>query len=197
MNLFKLIILGTGLFIFSCNQNKTKSTSIAEVEISDENKAQLQHLVRELYEWFETQNPTGDFYPVSDEDSHHYIGLDLQKHNNKLNELRQTNFFANEFLNDYNQITLTIHEKLNNKELEWLVGDLPPFGNGASLWCNCQDTPNNYWQIITIDEISFENNISTFTWSWGDDFNYEAKAVWENDGWKILYLEGFDVNEFI
>lgn len=200
MDYFKLIFFGVGLFIFCCNQPEDKKRVVSDnptTSCTVEDKMQLQSLVRSLYEWYETECPKTDFYPKTDTEGLSYTGLDLKKHNERLSELKQTGFFSNEFLNNYNLLSLAIDEKLKNDEIEWQIGDLPPFGNGANPWYNCQDIPNNYWQIITIDKINVENNIITFSWGWGDHFSYKAKAIWENDTWKILYLEGFDINQFI
>ncbi|MNJ01584.1 hypothetical protein D3C73_1612620 [compost metagenome] len=77
------------------------------------------------------------------------------------------------------------------------MGELPPFGNGANPWCNCQDNPDNFWEKIILRDVNFANNLATFNWSWGDGFNYKAKAVLANSIWKIDYLEGFYPKVFL
>ena len=161
-------------------------------------KAEHQKLLRQIYEWHETESIKSDFNPVADSVRVNYTGLDYAIPNARLSELRQTDFFTEEFLGNYHKIALTIDEKLKNNEIEWLVGDLPPFGNDANPWCNCQDNPDKYWERITIDEVVFDKENATFVWTWGkwgeDDFKYHVKAVKENDIWKIKYMEGFDFN---
>jgi len=203
MNHFKLLFLGIGLFVFCCNQI-TKDTTPANATntsgITDD-KEELQKLMRQLYQWYETDGFKSEFEPIADSLNYQYIGLDYKLHNERLNELTLIDFFTEEFLGNYHKIALTIDEKLKKNEEEWLVGNLPPFGNDASPWCNCQDSPENYWETITIDEIVFTNNIATFVWTWGkwgsEDFKYHVEAVKENDIWKIQYMEGFDYDKFI
>jgi hypothetical protein len=43
---------------------------------------------------------------------------------------------------------------------------------------------------------------ATLTWTWGNsdwskDFNYKVKAKKTDGVWKISYLQGFDINEFV
>lgn len=205
MNYLKLLFLGVGLFVFCCNQVKKDGESESSTETSgitvDADKEDLQKLMRQMYEWYETEGFESDFSPVADSVDYKYTGLDYAKHNERLSELRQIDFFTEEFLGDYHKIALTIDEKLKTNEIEWLVGDLPPFGNDANPWCNCQDNPDEYWKKITIGEVVFDKEEATFVWTWGkwgeDDFKYHVKAVKENDIWRIQYLEGFDYDEFI
>lgn len=46
-------------------------------------------------------------------------------------------------------------------------------------------------------DATFANNLATFKWSWGDSFNYKARAVLAHGTWKIDYLEGFDPKVFL
>jgi len=202
MNYFKLLFLGIGLFVFCCNQiakDKSSAEATGSSTITDE-KHELQKLMKQLYKWYDTEGFKNEFEPVADSTNQQYIGLDYKLHNERLNELTQTDFFTEEFLGNYHKIALTIDEKLKKNKEEWLVGELPPFGNDASPWCNCQDTPIHYWDAITIDDVVFTNNTATFTWTWGEwgtnDFKYHIKAVKNNDIWKIEYMEGFEYSKF-
>jgi len=205
MNHLKLLFLGIGLLVFCCNQIKKDGESVTSADssgiIANADKEELLKLIKQLYEWYETDGFKGEFIPVADSVSQKYTGLDYAVHNERLCELRQTDFFTEEFLGNYHKIALTIDEKLKKNEIEWLVGDLPPFGNDASPWCNCQDAPHEYWEKITINEVVFDQEKATFIWTWGkwgdDDFKYHVKAIKEHDIWKIVYLQGFDYNEFI
>ena len=199
MKHFKLTTLIFGLLLFGCNQTNNKTTSLTEQtsSIVSVDKENLQKLVRRLYEWHETKSSHNDFDPIADNQDSTYIGLDLKKHEQRLTELKQTGFFANQFLDNYNKIAITINKGLKSKTIEWQVGDLPPFGNDANPWCNCQDNPDNYWQTMTINKIAIDNYTATFTWTWGDNFEYKVKAIKQNDNWKITYLQGFDFNKFV
>jgi hypothetical protein len=198
MKHIKLTTLIFGLLLFGCNQAETKTTSVTEekAQTSAEDKEQIQNLIRQVYKWHETQKPSNNDMITDSKDSI-YLGFNLDQLKLDIEELKATNFFSNEFIDNYNKIYTTLDKKLKNKEFEWLVGDLPPFGNDVNPWCNCQDNPDNYWQTMTIKKIEFNSNNATFTWTWGDNFEYKAKAVKQNDNWKISYLQGFDFNEFI
>ena len=198
MKYIKVITLLLSILLLGCNQKdkKTKATKEQSTVIAADDKEKLQHLVRQLYKWHETKSSNHDFDPIADNQDSIYVGLDLKKHEQRIVELKQTGFFDNQFIDNYNTIALTIDKGLRNKKLEYLVGELPPYGNDANPWCNCQDAPDNYWQKIKINNITFDNTTATFSWSWGENFNYKVKAVKLNNNWKISYLQGFDIKEF-
>lgn len=158
-------------------------------------KQQLETLLLKTYEWVETKNSNNDFNPVANKKGDKYIGLNLKEHNKRLEELKKTKFFSQQFLDNYNKIALKIDANLKNKKIEWFVGDLPPFGNDANAWCDCQDNPEEYWKTLKISNLKIENDKASFSWTWTkwkDDSKYAVKAVKENGIWKIAYLEGFD-----
>ncbi|UWY30474.1 hypothetical protein N4T20_11180 [Flavobacterium sp. TR2] len=161
-------------------------------------KQEIETLVKKLYEWVETKNNNNDFDPIANKKGDKYIGLDLNAHKKRLEELKKTNFFSQQFLDNYNKIALRIDSNLKTKKIEWLEGDLPPFGNDSNPWCNCQDNPENYWKTMAINHLKIENNKASFdwTWSWKGNFKYKVKAIKENGAWKIAYLEGFDFDDF-
>lgn len=199
-----LVILVLSSLIFqSCEKKINKNIdSISEnkTEISDKknDSLELQKLVRDLYKWSETKNSNPDFDVLQKEKTDTiYANLDLNSHKQRLKELKETNLFSNQFLDNYNKIAVTIDEKMRNKSLVYYIGELPPFGNDANPWCNCQDNPDNYWETLTIKKLNIKGNQADFVWNWGDDFEYKTKAIKENNVWKISYLEGFDFNEFL
>lgn len=198
MKHIKLKTLLFGLLLLSCNPSDSKKNLVTEEKASTptDNKEQIQKLIRQVYKWHEGQKPSNNDMITDNKDSI-YIGFNLDQLKQDIEELKATNFFSNEFIDNYNKIYATLDKKLRNKELEWLVGDMPPFGNDVNPWCNCQDNPDNYWQTMKINKIAFDNNVATFTWTWGDNFEYKVNAIKQNDNWKISYLEGFDFNEFI
>lgn len=188
------------LFLSACNSEKDTShvanSEEKEIAKTTADEEQLEELVRKVYEWHETNSTQQDFEPIADAEDIAYVGLDMDQHNQRVTELKQTEFFTESFLENYHQLALAIDEGLKTKKLEWLVGELPNFGNDANPWCNCQDNPESYWKTITIKQVIFENNTASFTWSWGDDFEYKGKAILENDHWKISYLQGFDAEMY-
>lgn len=198
MKLIKPLTLFSIFILFACTP--ADKTAVEEEKqaptIGQKEQEDLLKLTRNLYEWHESKNSKSDFNPISDDNDSAYIGLDLEKHKKRLTELKKTGFFAEDFLKNYDKIALSIDADLKSKKMEWLVGDMPPFGNDANPWCNCQDNPDNYWKTLTITDLEIENNVATFNWTWGNDFEYKVKAIKAGDEWKITYLQGFDSSNF-
>lgn len=194
MKPIKLLTLFSIFILFACTSaDKTAVEEGKQVPASSNtDEENLLKLTRNLYDWHETNSSKSDFEPISDEQDSAYVGLDLEKHKKRLTELKKTGFFAADFLKNYDKIALSIDADLKNKKMEWLVGDMPPFGNDANPWCNCQDNPDNYWKTLTIKDLELDNNVATFNWTWGNDFNYTIKAIKTGDEWKITYLQGFN-----
>jgi hypothetical protein len=128
-----------------------------------------------------------------------------------LNKLRKTDFFSNEFIENYNQEILALDRELRKKEFKkWTEGDWPKiiFSNDFNPWCLCQDVPYytpNPWEAIEIEKIALNDSIGEFNWKWGNistdsdptwrDFKYKFKVVKENEKWKISYMQGFNFKE--
>lgn len=128
-----------------------------------------------------------------------------------LDKLRETNFFATEFIENYNQIILTLDRKLREDKFEkWLVGDLPTFkfANDINPWCLCQDIPYdkpNPWDLVEVKVINLNRGKGELVWKWGKtelneapgwkEFTYRFIVTKENGKWKIAYLQGFDLKE--
>ncbi|MCZ2130303.1 MAG: hypothetical protein LC109_08550 [Bacteroidia bacterium] len=208
MKHIKLTTLIFGLLLFGCNQANTKTTSVKEEKVatSADDKEQIQNLIRQVLNWADSKNSI-DLLPVlTDNKNSVYIGFDLDKHKQNLDKLKQTNFFATEFIENYNQIILTLDKGLKNGNYDqWLVGDLPTFifSNDHSPWCNCQD--NDDWNKVEVRVIKLTDNEGELEWTWGNlsadahsswkEFAYKFRVVKENDKWKIAYLTGFDFKE--
>ena len=208
MKHIKLTTLIFGLLLFGCNQADTKTASVTEEKVSTSanDKEQIQNLIRQVLNWADTKNSI-DLLPVlTDSKDSVYIGFDLDKHKQNLDKLQQTNFFATEFIENYNQIILTLDKGIRNGNYgQWLVGDLPTFifANDHSPWCNCQD--NDDWNKVEVRVIKLTDNEGELEWTWGNlsadthsswkEFAYKFRVVKENDKWKIVYLTGFDFKE--
>nr|WP_294780556.1 hypothetical protein [uncultured Flavobacterium sp.] len=198
MKTSKLLISFSLLLLIVQSANATYFKEKKESFYFKSDKQEIEILVKKLYEWVETKNSNNDFNPLANKKGDKYIGLDLNAHKKRLEELNKTNFFSQQFLDNYNKIALQIDSNLKTKKIEWFEGELPPFGNDTNPWCNCQDNPENYWKTMTINHMKIENNNASFdwTWSWKGDFKYKVKTVKENGIWKIAFLEGFDFNDF-
>jgi len=209
MKYFTLIVLLPSVILFySCttdnNKSKTterKSESINATDTTND-RAHIQTLVKDFYKWWATKNSKNDFVPI--EKGSFYVGLDLKAHTKRLEELKATNFFSDDFLDNYNNLGLTIDDKLKSGKLKWYIGDLPPYGNEAAPWCNCQDTPSEkFWEDIKITFLSLDSSNANLEWTWGkksegwDNFEYTIKAIKINGVWEIAYLQGFDAKVFL
>lgn len=128
MNKIKLMTLILGLLLFGCNQANNKTTSVTEEKVSTsaDDKEQIQNLIRQVLNWANSKNSIYLLPTITDSKDSVYIGFDLDKHKQNLYKLRETNFFATEFIENYNQIILTLDKGLRNgKYDQWLVGNLP------------------------------------------------------------------------
>lgn len=199
MNINKLLFLFS-LWILAVSFKSTDSVDLK----NDKNfyfktdKQEIESLIRKAYQWIETKNNNTDFDPVTNKKGDKYTGLDLTAHKKRMEALKKTNFFSQQFLDNYNKIALKLDANLKNKKIEWLVGDLPPFGNDSNPWCSCQDYPDEYWKTMAVNNLKVDNNKASFywTWSWKGDFKYKTTVVKENGVWKIASLEGFNFDEF-
>ena len=197
-----------GLLLIGCYQNESKTTSVVD------DKEQIQNLIRQVLNWGESKNSI-DLLPLltNNKDSI-CIGFDLDKLKLNLDKLRKTNFFGEEFIENYNHIILTLDKKIKSNEFgKWNTNELPAFGfaNDINPWCVCQDVPYdkpNPWNLVLIKVITLDNEKGELTWTWGSDnttsfansewskdFGYKFRVIKENEKWKISYLQGFDYEE--
>lgn len=176
---------------------------------AQKNDSQLiQELIRDVYHWNEQHLPS--FIPAIEDDAgNKYVGFNLAQLEKKSSEMDKCGLFTKQFIENYQRIYRTLHTQLQNNEIEWFVGEQEPFGNGADPWCNCQDVPfdePNPWSLIEVEIVSLDSYAGELNWKWGglepnsdsgwNEFRYAFKVVKENDGWKIDYMEGFDLDEF-
>jgi hypothetical protein len=196
MKYLSLIILILGFVIYGCNsQNFRTDKSEKQAEIS-QNRDEIQKLIREVLIWSASKE-TIDLLPVIEDSKNNvYSGFDMDKLKDNLNKLKQTGFFAIEFIENYNQIIRTIDKKLRNKEVEaWLVGDLPTFNfvNDINPWCQCQGFSQEDFGSVEIIKIDSKSGELKWKWKAGSSWNDFKFRVMKEDGkWKISYMEGFD-----
>jgi coproporphyrinogen III oxidase-like Fe-S oxidoreductase len=133
-----LLTLIIGLTLSSCNQkNKTATATESKfenLETSDKSKdkEEISKLIRQLYKWEDKNQITIGQTAITDENEEIVVGLDTIKNLEFIDQFRKTNLFSEEFLNNYQKIVKTLDQKFKTKEIEWLAGDMPPFGNGAN-----------------------------------------------------------------
>lgn len=197
-----------GITFSSCNQKnkttkKTTDNKVEPIEKSDNSidKKEISELIRQLYKWEDKSQITIGQTAITDENDEKVVGLDTIKNLEFIDQFRKSNLFSEEFLSNYQKIVTTLDQKFKTNEMEWLAGDMPPFGNGSNTWCSCQDEPYvDFWDKIEISFIEINQSKATLTWTWGqsdwsENFNYKVKVEKENEKWKISYLQGFDFDE--
>jgi hypothetical protein len=207
-SVFGFLILVLGL-AFCCYNQPVDAREIGAGEKNEGEKTAIRQLIRQTLSWAAHERSISLFPALKNEAGSAYTGFDLDKHRQNMQELTLTGFFAPEFIGNYNKIYLTLDKKLRNGELEWLVGELPPFGNGANPWCNCQDVPDDEadpWNFIEVEVISLDSDRGELRWKWGNSgsdadaggkvFAYRFDVVKDAGRWKIAYLEGFDFHTF-
>ena len=212
MKYIRLLSLALGLILFGCNANTKSKASLkpdaetANLHDSQKDKSEIQHLIREVLKWADSKN-TIDLLPMISQDSI-YVGFDLDKLHQNIEKLKKSGFFADEFIDNYDQIIRTLDGKIKDgKFAKWNTGELPTFSfaNDVSPWCLCQD--NLSWDNIEVEIVNLNDDKGELKWSWGKldakvdpswkAFSYKFRVVKVNGKWEISYLQGFDYNESI
>lgn len=210
MKQITFIILGSWLLAACKNVKTGNRQSVATTAITDTSSLKLGtdnyrdadslallQLTKKLYHWVEEESRLGDFEPyLTEPNDTVYAGVDLKVHQQRLKEIEETGFFTQTFIGNYDTIALAIDKEIKAGKLVWDVGELPPFGNGASPWCNCQDVPDNYADKIWIMHVSVHKDTASYNWSWGNGLVYHIKALKEKGVWKIDHMEGFDAEAY-
>jgi hypothetical protein len=160
-------------------------------------KQAINTLFQEFYRRLNTMCRTPDFEPEENEEGTAYIGIKQDVHQKRMKELHSTGLLDSSFLQHYNQLAETINKALRSGTMEWNVGDVAPFGQGANPWINAQDHPDAYWLTISTTVQTLTPSKAQLTWSWGNDMHYPAEAIKTSEGWKISRLAGFDTGYFI
>ncbi len=212
MKYLTLLTLTFGLLLFGCSGG-TKPAALAQagtgtVKLPDDpkRKGEIQALMRQMLKWADSKNAI-EVLPAFSEDST-YVGFDLDKLHQNLEKLKETGFFAEEFIDNYDRIIRTLDKKIKNNEFEkWNVGELPTFAfaNDASPWCSCQD--NMPWDDVEVEVVNLNGDKGELTWNWGKlspgtdpswkDFSYKFRVVKIDGKWKVSYLQGFDYKDSV
>lgn len=201
-----LLIIIFGLALTACKQSANAKSELVNQEdsvvVTDNavEKSEAQKLIREVLKWVDSDESIELLPVTSAKNDSIYTGFDKNKLQQNVAKLTNSGLFSKEFVENYNQIILTLDKKLRNNDYgSWYIGDLPPFefASGVNPWCLCQD--NMDWNLVEVEQLQ-ENE---FYWKWGGlkadthpswkDFKYKFKVTIEDSKYKISYLEGFDI----
>jgi hypothetical protein len=213
MKYFVLLTLFIEMFSFGCTQKTESKVSINDSIVNIESNSssgdvdEIRNLIRLALCWADSQKSMDLLPAVTDNNDSIYIGFDFNIHKLNLEKLKETDLFADEFIDNYNQVIITLDKKLKNKEYDdWLAGELQPFNfsNDINPWCYCQELPYdkpNPWSLVEISIINLDKFKGELTWTWGKtewrDIQYDFNVTKEDGKWKISYMKGFDYEESI
>lgn len=182
------------MLVIGCAETQ-KNGYKKDITIVSSDSLELLTLTKKLLKWSST-NSEGDFIPKSNNDTV-YIGINWSIHKLRVKELINTDFFSQDFIESYENIAHYLDIELKENKIKYYKGEITPYGNGASEWCNCQDYPSSFENKLKIRNIKQVGNITTFYWTWDDESSYMIKVKKENKRWLIIYLEGFNIKNFI
>lgn len=157
---------------------------------------QLTALVRNVYEWHETKFKSNGYpYKFNTPTDSIFTGIDWDKYEKDMAVFRKTNFFSKDFFTTHKTIGLSIDSSIQQSAIEWrnMNDGIPIWDTEADDWCGCQDYPDDYWKLLTLNNFTYANGVMTFYWSWGNnnEKQYEMKARKEDGIWRISYIQGF------
>ena len=170
-------------------ENKIDSTAI--------DSTQILQTIKDMYSWHETDTTQLSDFTLAYPNNGFCTGIDREINNNRIAELKKTDFFADDFFNNYERILKKIDTEIKADTAKYQEGDgLENNYLDASPWCNCQDNPDKFWETLKIKDLVINGNVATTKWTWiwndVDNFSYQVKLKKVNNVWKISNLEGFD-----
>lgn len=192
-------VLVSVLLLFGCSQSSTPKNEQA-VDSSKE-LAEIEKLIRRVLQWSDSDNAIGLLPVLTDERDSFYVGFDLILHQKNLEKLHKSELFAAEFIENYNQIVLTLDKGIRSGRYEpWLVGELPPFSfaNGWNPWCCAQDNCSS--ETFQIEPLNVNDDSAELIFKREKDsawINFIIRIKRENGILKIAYLQGFDYNQSV
>lgn len=185
------------ILLISCNEKSEKKLIANEnINITKNNDSiEITKLIREVYEWHET-NGIDDFpYKYDEIQDTIFIGIDWKKYQDNIINFKEKNFFSNDFLKQHKEIASTIDSSIKKADIKWrnINDGIPIWETGADDWCGCQDYPDNYWKLLTIDSLNVKENFANFIWTWDKEYSHTYKVTVKKEGgkWKINSLDGF------
>lgn len=189
----------------STSQNYSNLDTINTSKTTTNDSIELTLLVRKVYKWHET-NFLPDF-PYKFQNDSIFTGIDWKEYNKNINLHKETGLFTEDFFKRHKNIASIIDKSINSANIEWRNSKdgIPLWRSNADDWCACQDNPDEYWKILTIDNLKINNDLASFIWTWDkedvkDKHEYLVTAKKVNNIWKINSLgwqnHNYSVEEF-
>lgn len=184
------------ILTISLSSNAQLTKQVKTVTSFQTDSIQLTKLITALLRWHEKDNIRDFDVTTNNLTDSFYSKVDWTKHKKRVAELQKLNLFSQTFIDKYNQIAIHLDKELKANKIKYIIGDLPPYGNDANEWCNCQDYPTNVWKKLKITSLKINSNEAIFKWTFDKGFTYSVKARLENNSWKIIDLERFQIKNF-
>lgn len=214
--LFPAFFLGM-LLLSSCNEEKkTEQTEKTESDFPKTNdepgspdQQQITILVRDMLRWNDSDKQMDLLPAVVNEGDTIYTGFDMIQLSKNVKVIKDTGYFTDGFVKNYESIILNLDIRLRNNQYEkWSTGELPPFtfANDFDPFCSCQDIPED-WNTVQTKVIKLEKDKGELFFMFGSSSDFEGKTpedyatrfkvIKENGIWKIDYIDTFNYNNAI
>ena len=190
-----IIAIGIIICVTAYQRKYSSSKEVIEINTTASDSLELTALIKNLLKWHELDR-LGDFHVISSDDSI-YTGINWDAHSKRMLQLRETDFFTENFLENYQNIAVHLDKELKENPKRYYVGELPPYGNGANEWCDCQDFVWNWEKSFMIIDLKININSANFKWTWYKEHYYFIRAQKNYSSWRISYMERFDIKNFI
>lgn len=190
-------LLATTTLLMSCKSSGSLKLADKEIKKNDNSDSiELTTLVRNIYEWHETKYRRNGFpFKFKAPNDSIFTGVDWDVYAKEMEVFKTTNFFSKDFFTTHRTLALSVDSSIKEATIEWrnMNDGIPLWDTGADDWCDCQDYPNEYWKIITLNNFIYINDTVSFYWTWGqkNEMQYEMKAIKEDEKWRISYIQGF------
>lgn len=179
-------------------ESEGKAAGNSERVYLESDRVALTQLIRRVYTWRASSHL--DDFPYLYETSNPgiLVGIDWEKYRQNVSQLIDTDLFTDAFIRKHKSIALSLDSSIRKADLKWrdVNGYIPIWSTDRDDWCDCQDYPDRYWELLTINDLKIENDLATLNWTWDTDatnypHTYQITARKINNSWKINSLYGF------
>ncbi len=176
------------LILAGCDNGKSRNKA-AENTDNTEIAALLQH----VYKWHHDNIEKVDF-DIIVEDSFQ-VGVDTVALKNRIDELKRTKFFTAGFVKNFERIGRETDSLLRHSIRKYYNEINFPFQD-SDPWTSSQDYPDNYWDSLVIYNFKINDSDASLIWTFKGEQVSDGifvKLKKEQGGWKINFIEGFDM----